>query len=69
MNQIDHKPLTDAELREPYVYPVGTILPVPVPTDTEGVWKRMDGCENLHPGSGVDYRHYLTGTPYFERVA
>ena len=54
-------------------YPLGTIV-LCYPSDRKGVWKKMDGCENLHPGSGLDYRKYnARGTPgpaiYFERVA
>jgi len=47
-------------------YPVGSIslgLPRKI-----GVWKKMDGIENFHPGSGIDYRSVMTSA-FFERVA
>lgn len=50
---------------------IGSPLP-----DTEGIWRKMDGIDNLDPGSGIDYRvnpKTVRGTPgpaiYFERVA
>ena len=49
-------------------YPVGSMslgLPRRI-----GVWKKMDGVENSHPGSGLDYRSHPSRTAvYFERVA
>ena len=50
-------------------YPLGTIRGVHPPAGIAGVWKKMDGIQNLHPGSGIDYRNYGTQQCLFERVA
>lgn len=48
-------------------HPIGTIAFAPI---GGGIWKRMDGIENVYPGSGIDYRFSGSGkTFFFERVA
>jgi len=48
-------------------YPVGS-MSVGLPRRI-GVWKKMDGVENRHPGTGLDYRNSDGKTVAFERVA
>ena len=50
-------------------YPTGSML-LGFPEGAEGIWKKMDGVENFHPGSGIDYRQHPSRTAvYYERVA
>ena len=63
MNIIEHAVALASE-----EYPVGSIC-LRSPKKI-GVWKKMDGVENFHPGSGIDYRsHPSRDAVYFERVA
>ena len=64
MNILEHAIKLASEER-----PVGSIV-VGCPSDRVGVWKPMDGIENVNPGTGLDYRSlYRQKTCLFERVA